>query len=86
MVLLVPAAQPPQNGLGLIRGGLGHLHGLETPLQRRVLFYILAVLLQGGGPYHLDLPPAQGRLEDVGRVNGPLGGPRSHDIVQLVQE
>ena len=86
VVLLIPAAQAPEDGLGLLRGGLRHLHRLEPPLQGGVLLDILAVLLQGGGPHHLDLPPAQGGLEDVGGVDGPLGGPGPHDVVQLVQE
>ncbi len=86
VVILVPAAQPPEDGLGLLRGGLCHLHRLKAALQGGVLLNILAVLLQGGGPHYLDFPPAQGGLEDVGRVDGPLGGPRPHDVVQLVQE
>ena len=86
VVLLIAAAQPPQDGLGLIRGGLRHLHRLEAALQGRVLLDIFAVFLQGGGPHHLDLPPAQGRFENVGRVDGPLGRPSPHDVVELVQK
>ena len=38
------------------------------------------------GADDLQLPPAQGGLDDVGRVDGPLGGARPHDGVELVDE
>ena len=86
VVLLVLPPQALQNVQRLLRGGLRHPDGLEPPLQRRVLFDILAVLLQRGGPHHLDLPPAQSGLEDVGRVDGALRRTGAHNVVQLVQK
>ena len=44
------------------------------------------VLACGGGAYHLDLAARQGRLEDVGRVEGALGSAGSHQRVQFVDE
>ena len=86
VVGLIPGADALQDLQGLLRGGLPHPHGLEAPLQGGVLLDILAVLLQGGGPHHLDLTPAQGGLQDVGSINGPLRRARAHNVVQLVQK
>ena len=70
----------------LVNGGLFHNDGLEAPLQGRVLFDVLAVFREGGSADDLDLAPAQGGLEDVGRVHGPLGIPGTHDGVDLVDD
>ena len=43
-------------------GGLLHDDGLEPPLQSGVLLNVLAVLVEGGGPDDLELPPAEGGL------------------------
>ena len=87
--MVVPLQTGPQ-GLqnchgGLLRGLL-HRNGTEPPFQRRVLFNILPVFLPGGSPQHLQLPPAQGRLEDIRRVNGSLGGARAYDGVHFVHK
>ena len=47
---------------------------------------MLAVFLLGGGPDHLELSPAEGGLEDVGGVDGALGGACPDEGVQLVDE
>ena len=86
VVGLVPIPQAPEDGPGGVLVGLGHQHGLEPPLQGGVLLDILPVLVGGGGADDLQLPPAQGGLDDVGRVDGPLGGARPHDGVELVDE
>ena len=86
VVALVPAPQSPEDVQGLVPAGLPDSDGLKAPLQGGVLFDILPVLVDGGGPDDLNLPPGQGGLEDVGGVDGPLGGPRPHDGVELVNE
>ena len=86
VVSLIPAPETLQNFQCLRPGGLLHGDGLKAALQRGILFDILAVLVDGGGPDHLQLPPAEGGLEDVGGVDGPLGAARPHDGVELVDE
>ena len=54
---------------------------LEPALQGRVLADKLAVFLLGSGPEDLNFPPAQGGLEDVGRINGTLGAAGADDGV-----
>ena len=70
----------------VLQVGLVHRHRLEAALQRGVLLDVLAVLGEGGGADDLDLPPAEGRLEDVGGVHGALGVAGAHDVVDLVDD
>ena len=86
VVGLIPAPQAPQDSQGLVSGGLTHRDGLEAALQGRVLFDIFPVFIQGGGPDDLDLSPGEGRFQDVGRVDSPLGAARPHDGMQLIDE
>ena len=60
--------------------------GLEAAGQRGVLLDVLAVLVERGGADGVQLAAGQGRLEDVARVHGALGGAGAHDGVQLVDE
>ena len=59
---------------------------LEPALQGAVLLDVLAVLVEGGGADALDLAAGQGRLEDVGGVDRPLGTAGADEGVQLVDE
>ena len=86
VVGLIPPPQSPENGQCLVPGGLAHRDGLEAALQGGVLFDIFAVLIQGGGSDDLYLTPGQGRLQDVGCVNGSLRAACPHDGVQLIDE
>ena len=70
----------------VVDGGLLHDDGLEAALQGGILLNVLAVLGEGGGADHLDLPPAQGGLEDIGGVHGALRVPRAHNGVDLVDD
>ena len=63
-----------------------HFDGLEAALQRAVLLDRLAVLGRRGGADALNLAARERRLEDVGRVERPLGRARAHQRVQLVDE
>ena len=65
---------------------LAHVHRLEPPLQRRVLFHVLAVLVERRRADDVQLAPRERRLEQVRGVHGALGAPRSHERVQLVDE
>ena len=86
VVGLIAVPQAPEDGPGGVLIGFGYQNGLKAPLQGGVLLDILAVLVGGGGADDLQLAPAQGGLDDVGRVDGPLGGAGAHNGVQFVDE
>ena len=56
---LVPLLQSPKDGDGVLHRGLVDHDGLEPPLQGGVLLDVLAVLVEGGGPDAVELPPGQ---------------------------
>ena len=66
--------------------GLLHLDRLEASLQGGVLLEVLAVFIQRGRPDGLQLATGQHRLQDRSGVDGPLGGTRTHQGVDLVDE
>ena len=61
-------------------------HLLEAALEGGVLLDVLAVLVEGGGADHAQLPAGEQRLEHVAGVHGALGGAGADDGVQLVDE
>ena len=86
MVRLVPVAQTLEDLDGVRQRRLGDLDRLEPPLQGRVLLDVLAVLVERGGTDRLQLAAGQHRLEDAGGVDRALGGTRTHQGVDLVDE
>ena len=84
LLVAVPEALEDLDGVGDRR--LLDLDGLEAPLEGGVLLEVLAVLVQRGGADGLQLAPGQHGLEDRGGVDGALGGPRTHQGVELVDE
>ena len=86
VVHLVALFQATQDGDGVLHRGLVHLHLLEAPLQCRVLFNVLAVLVQGGGAHAVQFAPGQGGLEHVAGVHGAVGLAGTDHGVQLVDE
>ena len=86
VVLLVARPQTFENTDGVGDRRLLDLDGLKTPLQRRVLLQVLAVLLERGGADGLQLTPGQHRLEDAGGVDCPFGGTGANERVDLVDE
>ena len=86
MVPLQSGLQGPKNAQGRLRIRLLHTDGAEPALQGGILFNILPVFFPGGGPNHLQFSPAQGRLEDVGSVNGPLRCPGTYNGVHLIHK
>src|SRR5690606_22483546 len=59
---------------------------LETPLESRVFFNVLAILIQGGCANAVQLSPGQCRFEHVTRIHGAFGFARAHHGVELVDE
>jgi hypothetical protein len=86
VVLLVAVAQALEDLDGVGHGGLLDLHRLEAALERGVLLEVLAVLVERGGADGLQLATGQHRLEDAGGVDGALGGTRTDEGVDLVDE
>ncbi len=60
--------------------------GLEAALERGVLLDVLAVLVERRGADGAQLAAGEHRLEQVGGVDGALGGARADDRVELVDE
>ncbi len=86
VVRLVAVAQTLEDLDGVLDGRLTDLHRLEPALQGGVLLDVLAVLVEGGGADGLQLAAGQLRLQDAGGVDRALGGTRSDQRVQLVDE
>ena len=86
VVLFVAAADAEQDVDRLLEGGLLHHDRLEAPLQGRVAFDVLAVLVERGRADALQLAPRQRWLEDVRRVDRALCCARADERVQLVDE
>ena len=86
MVPLQAGLQCMQNGKRGLAAGFFHRHRAKAALQGGILLDIFPVFLPGSGSQHLQLSPAQGGLEDIGSVNGPLGSPRPDDGVHLVHK
>ena len=84
--LLVPILDAHQDLDRLLLGRRIDLDGLEAPLQGTVLLDVLAVLGGRRRADAADLAAGQGRLEDVRRIERPLGGTGANQRVQLVDE
>ena len=83
---LIALLEAAQNRDGVLHRGLRHLHRLKAALQRRVLFDVLAVLVQRGRPDATQFTASQLWLEHIGRIGGALGGTCPHNGMQLVDK
>ena len=86
VVRLVPVPQALEDLDGVRHRRLADLDRLEPALERGVLLQVLAVLVQRGRADRLQLAAGQHRLEDARRVDRALGGTRTHQRVDLVDE
>ena len=59
---------------------------LEPPFERRVLFDVFPVFVQGGRAHSAQLAPRQGRFEHVRCVDGALRRTSAHHRVDLIDE
>ena len=86
MERLVPILDAHQdlNRLEFTRGL--HLHGLEAPFERTILFDIPTILGRRRRPNTSNFAARERRLENVGGIERPLGRSRAHQRVQLVDE
>mmetsp|Transcript_37009 Transcript_37009/g.119487 ORF Transcript_37009/g.119487 Transcript_37009/m.119487 type:complete len:602 (-) Transcript_37009:725-2530(-) len=86
VVLFVLWPQAGEYGGCLGDGRLVHFDRLEAPLKRGVLLDVLAVLGDRGRADALKLTARECGLEQVGRVDGSLGGARADEGMDLVDE
>ena len=86
VVRLVPVAQALEDLDRVRHGRLADLDRLEAALERGVLLEVLAVLVERGRADGLQLAAGQHRLEDRRRVDRALGGTRTDEGVDLVDE
>ena len=78
--------QAAQNRNAVLDARLVDQHLLKAPLQRRILFHVLAVLIQGGGADAVQLAARQRRLEHVAGIHRTLGLAGTDHGVQFVDE
>ena len=86
MVGFVALLEAAQNRDGVLHRRFRHLHRLETPLQCRIFFDVLAVLVQRGGTDAAQFTASQLWLEHIGRIGSALRSTGPHDGVQLIDE
>ena len=83
---LVAVAQAAQDLDGVVDRRLLDADLLEPPLERRVALQVLTVFVERRRADRLQLAAGKSRLEDRGRVDRTLGGARSDEVVELVDE
>ena len=86
MVGFVATLEAAQDRDGLLDGGLADVDRLKPPLEGRVGFDVLTILIQRGGPDAAQLATGQSRLEHVARRHRAFGGAGPDDRVQLVDK
>ena len=86
MVDLVALLEPAQDRDRVLDGRLADVDRLEAALERGVLLDVLAVLVERRRADGAQLAAGEHRLEQVGGVDGALGGAGADDRVQLVDE
>ena len=59
---------------------------LEAAFESAILFDVFAVLIEGGGANALYFAAGQGRLQDVGRVNGAFRAAGADEGMEFVNE
>ena len=86
VVRLVALLEPAQDRDRVLDGRLADVDRLEAALERGVLLDVLLVLVERGGADRAQLAAGEHRLQQVGGVDGALGGAGADDRVQLVHE
>ncbi|KAA6426356.1 MAG: hypothetical protein FRX49_03467 [Trebouxia sp. A1-2] len=86
VVGLIAFPQTQQDLVGLVNRWLRDHDWLETciPFKGRVLLNVFPVFVKGSGANALQLPTCQGRLQDVGSVNGTLSSTSTNQGVDLI--
>ena len=72
------------NLAGFLDGGFIDCDRLETALQRRILFNVLAVLVEGRCANDLNLTPGQCRFQNIGSIHGAFRITGTHQVMHFV--
>ena len=86
VMLFVLVLEAAQDRDGVLDRRLGHEDRLEAPRQRRILFDMLAVLVERGRADAMQLAARQRRLQQIRRVHGAIGLAGADQRVHLVDE
>ena len=86
MVDFVFFLQATQYRNGGLHGGLAHHDFLKPPLQGRIFFNELAVLVKRRGSHTMELSAGERWLEHIASIHGPLGLASAHHGVELIDE
>ena len=86
MVCLVLGTKSLEDENSILDGRSLDLDRLEATLQGGILLDVFAVFVERRRADALEFAAAEGRLDDVGSVHGPLSGSCTDDRVELVDE
>ena len=87
VVSLVLGGDTAQDRDGILDRGLTDEHLLEATLERRILFDVLAILIEGRRSNHAQLATGEHGLEHVARIHRAFGtSAGTDDRVQLIDE
>ena len=86
VVRLIAGLEPPQDRDRVFHARLADKHRLKPPLERRILFDVLAVFVERGRADAPQFAAGERRLQEVRRVGATFGRPRADHRVQLVDE
>ena len=86
MVDFVALLQSAEDGNGVLDIRLAHINNLETPLERRIFFDVLAILIESGGTDGAQFSASQGGLQHVGSIDCALSRACAHQRVQFIDE
>ena len=86
VVLFVTGCHFTQNLQCLLSGCRLDHHSLETALEGCIALDTLAVFVEGGGAYGLQLATSEDRFEDIGGVEAALRGAGAHYGMNFVNK
>ena len=86
VVRFVAVAQALQDFNRVLRGRLVDRDRLEAAFERRILFDVLAILIQRGRTDDLDVAARERRLQDVRRIHRAFGRARADNHMQLINK
>ena len=86
MMNFIPFLESPENRNRVVCRRLFDVHRLEPTFKRRVFFDVGAIFVQGRGPDQMKFPSREHGLEQIGRIDRALGGPRADDGVEFIDK
>ena len=81
MVRLEPLPKSTEDAHRVRNGGFLHRDRLEPPLERRILFNMLAVLVQGRRANAMQRTPREKGLQEIRGIDRPVSTTGAHNHV-----